>query len=404
MCVKFMIGEKMFKTLLLFLLVFVKGANAQEFIKESGLIDDDTKMQQPLNVEIGKNEDIEAKLLKCLQLSQDEAQEIELYLKSAPVDAQNIVEQLKDADSYKNKQGNSVIFVGPPGAGKTTIAKAIASKLLREDGWEAVFIKSGDLLGHVRNKTRSNLSTILDAIAASKKKTIIIIDELNELLENAHDSHYDTSATAKYLWQFLDTHKKNTDLYFIGTMNRDTQLPQPMKNRIVQRRIIFGSTLTEDQKLQEFLSIAFKAGITFEEAINKDYIKARFKNLSSDMARDNTEFVYLLRRIYARSHNITSGEIAITRDLFDITYAEYQKNYEEIEYHHVIETQSDRQDRIEVQRILIDHFLKEPTALMTLTSPVQSNSLKLLMATLNDKQKAEWLKIIERLKKNNSYN
>lgn len=329
-------------------------------------------------------------------ISNSDIKEFEFVFKTSPNDAQDIVEQLKNINFYKTPFSNYVIFVGPPGSGKTVMAKAIAYKMMTESDWAARFIRVADVIGKVRNQAAENLKHYFDQILASKKKTIIIIDELNELLENAHDSHYDTSATSKCLWQFLDDNKNNPNLFFIGTMNRDTELPQAFKSRICQRKIKFGQFENEQIKFEAFLKNLLDAHINFDESISTEYLKEQVKKLHDSIGRDFHEFALLLKRIYRR-HNKNSLDIVISKSIFDECVTEYIKNREEIDYHKIQETEADRQERYFVQRILTNEFMRNSSSYKTMDKSF--NSLKVVKAGLNENQKKIWEKIMEQIHK-----
>lgn len=333
-------------------------------------------------------------------ISNSDIKEFEFVFKTSPNDAQDIVEQLKNINFYKTPFSNYVIFVGPPGSGKTVMAKAIAYKMMTESDWAARFIRVADVIGKVRNQAAENLKHYFDQILASKKKTIIIIDELNELLENAHDSHYDTSATSKCLWQFLDDNKNNPNLFFIGTMNRDTELPQAFKSRICQRKIKFGQFENEQIKFEAFLKKLLDAHINFDESISTEYLKEQLKKLHDSIGRDFHEFALLLKRIYRR-HNKNSVDIVISKSIFDECVTEYINNREEIEYHKIQETEADRQERYFVQRILTNEFMRNPSSCKTMDKSF--NSMKVVKAGLNENQKKIWEKIMEQIHKDKTF-
>jgi hypothetical protein len=70
------------------------------------------------------------------ELSQEEKEELEFVFQNSPIEAQYITNHLQDPDFFSDNQDyRSTIFVGEPGTGKTTMAKAIAYKM-SQHGWE----------------------------------------------------------------------------------------------------------------------------------------------------------------------------------------------------------------------------------------------------------------------------
>jgi AAA+ superfamily predicted ATPase len=171
--------------------------------------------------------------------SEEDIEEMELVFESSPEKAQDIVKYLQDPTYFPSGVDfRFAFFVGEPGSGKTITANAIAYKMAQE-GWDYKIIPSTSFLGVYRNQTAIQLRKELEIVAASNKPTILIIDELHRLLENANSKHHDTDATSTALWTFLDKQKNNKNFFFIGTMNRANKLPKPLKDRIFSGYIPF---------------------------------------------------------------------------------------------------------------------------------------------------------------------
>src|SRR5579871_5874826 len=95
-------------------------------------------------------------------LSKEEIDELELVFEHSPKRAQAIVKHLQDPHYFPhNRDYRSAYFVGEPGSGKTTMARAIVYKMSKK-GWNHKFIGSTELLGEYRNQTAIRLEKELE--------------------------------------------------------------------------------------------------------------------------------------------------------------------------------------------------------------------------------------------------
>lgn len=190
------------------------------------------EIRKKINNEIAQQQKTSTQTKKGEVFDEDDIEEMEFVFASSPQEAQCIVNHLKDPNYFSGvKNYRSIFFIGEPGTGKSIMAKAIAYKMMQE-GWEYKFIPSTSLLGEYRNQTSIKLQKELQEIETSNKPTILVIDELNQLLENSNSKHHDTDTTSKALWIFLDKQKNNEKFFLIGTMNHINKLPKPVKSRI----------------------------------------------------------------------------------------------------------------------------------------------------------------------------
>lgn len=148
---------------------------------------------------------------------------------AAPPKLKAIVEFLKNRERVNRPEYNCHFITGHPGVGKTTVAKAIPFMAK----WQCVFRTASELEGTGRNQASEKLLALLNAVITKNKNSVVIIDEINQLLENAESENHDTASTSKSLWTFLDKQHGNKKFFLIGTLNRMEKLPQQIKSRVL---------------------------------------------------------------------------------------------------------------------------------------------------------------------------
>lgn len=206
--------------------------------------------------------------------------EITLVFLSAPDEIKNIVSHLRNPNYLNRPDYRYEFFTGEPGVGKTTLAKAIAYY----SGWHCIYLTCSDLQAKGRNETAILLTQLFNDAIRRNIKTIIIIDELNELLENYDNPHFDNGATAKALWTFLDKQQGNENFFFIGTMNRVDKLPKQIKSRILARLTIINPPNTLEKIKQIFINQFLIYNIYLTDQA-KEYISANIKKFQRVSAR-----------------------------------------------------------------------------------------------------------------------
>ena len=180
-------------------------------------------------------ERIYAKTFSTKPIKQDRVygsthREMDDVYEDAPPKAKRLVAHIKDPEALRRPNLRYAFFYGEPGCGKSTLAKAIAT---RSDSL-IDFVQCGELqcvAENQRNQTGINLYNRLQDAIRFQVPVVVILDEINDLLENFDDSHHDTGYTSKVLWNFLDSQAGNNNFFLIGTMNRAHKLPKPMKSR-----------------------------------------------------------------------------------------------------------------------------------------------------------------------------
>lgn len=128
---------------------------------------------------------------------------------------------------YAKAKPKRLLLVGPPGCGKTTLAKAIG-RMLEAD---YIVIEAPFVANEYKHSGPQNLLKIFGEILESNQKMTIIIDEINVFFKNKKEGQDIDPGLLEALWLLLDRCAKNPNIFFIATANDLNDIPGPLKSR-----------------------------------------------------------------------------------------------------------------------------------------------------------------------------
>lgn len=176
---------------------------------------------------------------------------------------------LLHADKFKEfglKPVKGIMLYGPPGCGKTLIAKAIASTILRnitkitDDSF--IYLKGGEMLSPYVGVAKNNIKNVFERCRKNFKKTkersVIFIDEAEAILPargSRQSSDVDTTIVPTFLSE-MDGFETNNSLIILAT-NHPSQLdPAIVRPGRIDLKVEIAKPSLEDS--HEIFEIYFK--------------------------------------------------------------------------------------------------------------------------------------------------
>ena len=261
-----------------------------------------------------------------------DGQLIDEVLEQAPPEIEEVIDTINDS---VNDASIRIILSGPPGVGKTTIAKAIA----QQTGRDYVVIRGTALANQYQFSGQQNLAQAIAPLIQKNEPCIVIIDELDALKQTHGNKDNVDADAAGTLCTLVDDCEDNPNMIFIATTNKLKQIPDDLKSRFTVVEVNLPDAYKREMILWHYLGPqkTFTLDDSVDDVFNTSFAKKTNKFSARELKaivtqarsfgrkRDFSDIVITPADLVA-AYKVIRPHLASNKDRWSVQTKEFLKN------------------------------------------------------------------------------
>jgi hypothetical protein len=227
------------------------------------------------------------------------------------------------ANRYGLTHANTLLLYGPPGNGKTSIARIVGSALAKATGEGCRFasVKGAQLESPWVGTTQHNVREVFRELSRDSRPTILFIDEVDAIgrIRGGASGHHSDKFLSAWLTEIDGLERRHDSIGIIASTNRKDLIDQALLERLSGMELFIGRPRLDTAR--EIFAVHLPPGLPYgpngadAERTREDIIESAIGTLYSPNA-DNT--IAELRMRDGSARTVTAREMLSGRTIEQI--------------------------------------------------------------------------------------